>query len=103
MPVATAEHHAAMLDTAAGGGYALPAVNVTSSETLNGALRGFAEAGADGIVQVTTGGAAFLSGDARRRPTMRWMTSGSGAEPPAATRRTDSVNSPRSPTRSLSR
>jgi hypothetical protein len=64
MPVATAEQYAAMLDAAAGGGYALAAVNVTSSETLNGALRGFAEAGADGIVQVTTGGAAFLSGDA---------------------------------------
>jgi hypothetical protein len=42
----------------------LPAVNVTSSETLNGALRGFAEARSDGIVQVTTGAGAFLSGGA---------------------------------------
>jgi fructose-bisphosphate aldolase class II len=35
---------------------------VTSSETLNAALRGFAEAESDGIVQVSTGGAEFLSG-----------------------------------------
>ena len=62
MPVATAQQYAAMLDAAADGGYALPAVNVTSSETLNGVLRGLADAGADGIVQVTTGGAEFLSG-----------------------------------------
>ena len=64
--IATAEHYAAMLDAAAAGGYALAAVNVTSSETLNGAMRGFAEAGADGIVQVTTGGAEFASGGAVR-------------------------------------
>jgi fructose-bisphosphate aldolase, class II len=62
--IATTEHYAAMLDAAAAGGYALPAVNVTSSETLNGAMRGFAEAGADGIVQITTGAAEFLSGAA---------------------------------------
>src|SRR5829696_4916031 len=62
MPIATREQYLAMLDGAAAGGYALAAVNVTSSETLNGAMRGFAEAGADGIVQVTTGGAEFASG-----------------------------------------
>ena len=43
--IATAEQYAAMLDAASAGGYALPAVNVTSSETLNGTMRGFAEAG----------------------------------------------------------
>jgi fructose-bisphosphate aldolase class II len=64
--IATAEQYAAMLDAASAGGYALAAVNVTSSETLNGAMRGFAEAGADGIVQVTTGGAEFASGGAVR-------------------------------------
>src|SRR4029453_7211689 len=64
--IATAEQYAAMLDAASAGGYALPAVNVTSSETLNGAMRGFAEAGADGIVQITTGAAEFLSGGAVR-------------------------------------
>jgi fructose-bisphosphate aldolase class II len=60
--IATTEQYASMLDAASAGGYALPAVNVTSSETLNGAMRGFAEAGADGIVQITTGAAEFLSG-----------------------------------------
>jgi fructose-bisphosphate aldolase class II len=51
-----------MLDAAKAGEYAFPAINVTSSETLNAALRGFAEAESDGIVQVSTGGAEFLSG-----------------------------------------
>jgi fructose-bisphosphate aldolase class II len=60
--IATAEQYAGMLDAASLGGYALAAVNVTSSATLNGAMRGFAEAGADGIVQITTGAAEFLSG-----------------------------------------
>jgi fructose-bisphosphate aldolase, class II len=56
------EQYAAMLDGAAAGRYAFPAVNVTSSQTLNAAMRGFAEAGSDGIVQVTVGGARYLSG-----------------------------------------
>ena len=51
-----------MLDDAAAGGFAYPAVNVTSSQTLNAALDGFAAAGSDGIVQVTVGGAGYLSG-----------------------------------------
>jgi fructose-bisphosphate aldolase class II len=54
-----------MLAGAAAGGYAFPAINVTSSQTLNAALRGFAEAGSDGIVQVTVGGARYLSGSAK--------------------------------------
>jgi fructose-bisphosphate aldolase class II len=62
MPVPTPERYAAMLDAALDGGYAYAAVNVTSSQTLNGALRGFAEAGADGIVQITVGGAKYLAG-----------------------------------------
>jgi fructose-bisphosphate aldolase, class II len=62
--IATTEQYAAMLDAASAGGYALPAVNVTSSETLNGTMRGFAEAGSDGIVQLTTGAAEYLSGGA---------------------------------------
>jgi fructose-bisphosphate aldolase class II len=35
---------------------------VTSSQTLNAALRGFADAESDGIIQVSTGGADYLSG-----------------------------------------
>jgi fructose-bisphosphate aldolase, class II len=58
------EQYAAMLDGAAQGGYAFPAINVTSSQTLNAALRGFAEAQSDGIVQITVGGARYLSGAA---------------------------------------
>ena len=49
-----------MLDGAAAGGFAFPAINVTSSQTLNAAMRGFAEAGSDGIVQATVGGARYL-------------------------------------------
>jgi fructose-bisphosphate aldolase class II len=62
MPIATPEVYAEMLDRAKQGGFAYPAINVTSSQTLNAALRGFSEAESDGIVQVSTGGAEFLSG-----------------------------------------
>jgi fructose-bisphosphate aldolase class II len=64
MPIATPEQYAAMLDRAKQGGFAYPAINVTSSETLNAALRGFSDAGSDGILQISTGGAEFLSGTA---------------------------------------
>ncbi len=62
MPIATPEIYAEMLDRAKQGGFAYPAINVTSSETLNAALRGFTDAGSDGIIQVSTGGAEFASG-----------------------------------------
>jgi fructose-bisphosphate aldolase, class II len=62
MPIATPEIYAQMLDRAKEQGFAYPAINVTSSQTLNAALRGFAEAESDGIVQVSTGGAEYLSG-----------------------------------------
>src|SRR6478609_3426765 len=62
MPIATPDAYAAMLQRAKDGGFAYPAINVTSSETLNAALRGFADAGSDGILQISTGGAEFLSG-----------------------------------------
>ena len=62
MPIATPEIYAQMLDTAKQRGFAYPAINVTSSQTLNAALRGFADADSDGIVQISTGGAEYLSG-----------------------------------------
>ncbi len=62
MPIATPDKYNAMIDAAKAGGYAFPAVNVTSSQTLNAAIRGFAEAESDGIIQVSTGGAAYWSG-----------------------------------------
>jgi fructose-bisphosphate aldolase class II len=63
MPIATPAQYRAMLDAAADGGWALPSINVTSSAILLAALQGLADAAADGIVQVTTGGAAYLGGD----------------------------------------
>ncbi|GHC99240.1 class II fructose-bisphosphate aldolase [Zhihengliuella salsuginis] len=62
MPIATPDKYNAMIDSAKAGGFAFPAVNVTSSQTLNAAIRGFAEAESDGIIQVSTGGAAYWSG-----------------------------------------
>ena len=62
MPIATPEVYAEMLDKAKESSYAYPAINVTSSESLNAALRGFADAESDGIIQFSTGGAEFASG-----------------------------------------
>jgi len=62
VPVATPEVYAEMLDRAKAGRFAYPAINVTSTQTLNAALQGFAEARSDGIVQISTGGAEYLSG-----------------------------------------
>ncbi|MEX2422448.1 MAG: class II fructose-bisphosphate aldolase [Acidimicrobiia bacterium] len=62
MPIATPETYRAMLDHARRNQFAFPAINVTSSETLQAAMNGFAEAESDGIVQISTGGAEFLSG-----------------------------------------
>ncbi|HEY4456045.1 MAG TPA: class II fructose-bisphosphate aldolase [Pseudonocardiaceae bacterium] len=62
MPIASPEVYREMLDRAKANQFAYPAINVTSSETLNAALRGFADAESDGIIQVSTGGAEFASG-----------------------------------------
>ena len=62
MPIATPDQYAAMLDRAKAQGFAYPAINVSSSQTLNAALQGLSEAGSDGIVQVTTGGADYFAG-----------------------------------------
>ena len=74
MPIATPDVYAAMLDKAKAEQFAYPAINVSSSQTLHAALRGFAEAGSDGIVQVSTGGAEFFSGT-----TIKDMVAGSRA------------------------
>jgi fructose-bisphosphate aldolase, class II len=62
MPVATPAQYRAMLDAAQKGGYAYPAINVTSLPSINGALKAFAESKSDGIIQVSTGGGEFASG-----------------------------------------
>ncbi len=74
MPIASPEVYAEMLDRAKAGKYAYPAINVSSSQTLNAALAGFAEAESDGIIQVSWGGANYLSG-----PTVNDMVAGSVA------------------------
>ncbi len=72
MPVATPEIYAEMLDKAKRESFAYPAINVSSSQTLNAALQGFADAESDGIIQVSTGGAEYLSG-----PNVKNMVTGS--------------------------
>jgi len=62
MPIATPEQYAKMLDAAQQGGYAYPGINVTSIVTINAALKGFAEAKSDGIIQFSTGAGEFASG-----------------------------------------
>ncbi len=62
MPIATPEVYAEMIARAKSEGFAYPAINCTSSETINAALKGFADAGSDGIIQFSTGGAEFGSG-----------------------------------------
>ena len=71
MPIATPEVYTAMLDAAKKGSFAYPAINVSSSQTLNAALQGFTDAGSDGIIQVSTGGAEYASG-----PTIKNMVAG---------------------------
>ncbi|MDR1767681.1 MAG: class II fructose-bisphosphate aldolase [Propionibacteriaceae bacterium] len=74
MPIASPEKYAEMLDAAKKGSYAFPAINITSSQTVNAALAGFAEAGSDGIIQISTGGAEYASG-----PTIKKMVDGAVA------------------------
>ncbi|MFZ1385501.1 MAG: class II fructose-bisphosphate aldolase [Propionicimonas sp.] len=74
MPIASPEKYAEMLDAAKSGAYAYPAINITSSQSINAALAGFAEAGSDGIIQVSTGGAEYASG-----PTIKHMVTGAVA------------------------
>ena len=42
MPIATPDVYSEMLDRAKERGFAYPAINVTSSESLNAAIRGYA-------------------------------------------------------------
>ena len=62
MAVVNPQQYSKMLKMAKDGKYAYPAFNVTSTETVNAVFQGLKEAGADGIVQISTGGAEFFSG-----------------------------------------
>ena len=81
MPIATPEQYAEMLDKAKAGGFAYPAFNVSSSQTIHAVLQGLTEAGSDGIIQVTTGGADYFAGQ-----TVKNRASGALAGTPAAAR-----------------
>ncbi|WP_394275330.1 class II fructose-bisphosphate aldolase [Luteococcus sp.] len=74
MPIATPDVYAEMIERAKAGKFAYPAINVTSSQTVHAALQGFTEAGSDGILQVSTGGAEYVSG-----PTIKNMVTGAVA------------------------
>jgi fructose-bisphosphate aldolase class II len=74
MPIATPETYIEMLDRAKAGRFAYPAINCTSSQTIVAALRGFAEAESDGIIQISWGGAEFASGQ-----TVKDMVTGASA------------------------
>ncbi|MGO4957249.1 class II fructose-bisphosphate aldolase [Luteococcus sp. Sow4_B9] len=74
MPIATPEVYAEMYEKAKAGKFAYPAINITSSQTINAALKGFADAGSDGILQVSTGGAEYGSG-----PSIKNMVTGAVA------------------------
>jgi fructose-bisphosphate aldolase, class II len=60
--LATADRYTQMLADAASHGFAYPAINVSSSQTLNAAVAGFVDANSDGIIQVSLGSAAYLAG-----------------------------------------
>lgn len=62
MPIVNYQQYCRMLDNAKQNKFAYPAINVTSSETINAALLAFKEADSDGIIQVSTGGGKFASG-----------------------------------------
>ena len=66
VPVASPEIYAEMLDRAKAKSFAYPAINCSSSMAIVAAMRGFAEAGSDGIVQFSSSGAAFASGNGVR-------------------------------------
>jgi len=62
MPVADYGTYCKMLDRAREKHFAYPAINVSSLTTANAVLKGLAASRSDGIIQISTGGAAFASG-----------------------------------------
>jgi len=60
--VVTGEDYKKLVAAAKAGGYALPAVNVTSTNTLNAVLEAAAKAKSDVILQLSNTGAQFYAG-----------------------------------------
>ena len=65
MPIATPEVYAEMLGRAKERSSRSPP-STARSESINAAIKGFADAGSDGIIQFSTGGAEFGPASASR-------------------------------------
>ncbi|MBN2601562.1 MAG: class II fructose-bisphosphate aldolase [Candidatus Marinimicrobia bacterium] len=63
MPVVNYKKYVAMLEKAHKESFAYPAINITTTDTINAAIEGFAAANSDGIIQVSTGGGAHATGN----------------------------------------
>jgi len=61
--VVTGEDYRTLVAACKAGGYALPAVNVTGTNSVNAVLEAAAAAKADVIVQLSNGGARFFAGE----------------------------------------
>lgn len=60
--VVTGAEYEALVQACKEGGYALPAVNIISTNTINAALEAAARNGSDIIIQMSNSGAAFVAG-----------------------------------------
>ena len=61
--VVTGEDYRSLVAACKAGGYALPAVNITGTNSLNAVLEAAAAAKSDVIVQLSNGGARFFAGE----------------------------------------
>ena len=60
--VVTGEDYETLINAAKSGGYALPAVNVTGTNTINAVMEAAAKANSDIIIQLSNSGAQFYAG-----------------------------------------
>jgi fructose-bisphosphate aldolase class II len=60
--VVTGEEYSVLVDAAKSGGFALPAVNVVGTNSLNAVMEAAAKANSDIILQLSNSGAAFFAG-----------------------------------------
>lgn len=63
MPVVDFKKYVAMLEKAQKEAYAYPAINITTTDTINAAIEGLVAANSDGIIQVSTGGGQHATGN----------------------------------------
>ena len=60
--VVTGEGYKTLVEAAKSGGYALPAVNVTGTNTINAVMEAAAKANSDIIIQLSNSGGQFYAG-----------------------------------------